>query len=159
MNGGDGAVGADVGPPHAPASGAAIVRLDLAGTVLFAAATVLASLVDDDWAAMVNLVVSGVLFVGGFAAFAAGFLRAAARSRTEVVDLAGLFYLTGSAPGAVRRVLLGAWFVQIAVAAASVIRVSPPFGVMAPVWGIGLLTLWGALHGRFPARSPHGSAG
>mgnify|MGYP007112885149 CR=1 FL=1 len=73
--------------------------------------------------------------------------RAAGRSRGEVVDLAGLFYLTGSGPADVRRKLLGLWFAQIAVAGGSVAVVQPPFGVMAPVWGIGLLSVWGARHG------------
>jgi hypothetical protein len=82
-----------------------------------------------------------------------GFVRAAGRSRTEVVDLAGLFYLTGSGPPQARRPLLGLWFAQIAVAVASVFTLQPPFGVMAPVWGIGVIALWGSRHGRFPART------
>ncbi|HEX2575648.1 MAG TPA: hypothetical protein VHK88_04815, partial [Aquihabitans sp.] len=83
-----------------------------------------------------------------------GFVRAAVRSGDEDVDIAGVVYLTGSAPRPVRRAMLGLWFVQIAVASASVFTVRPPFGVMAPVWGIGLITLWASRHGTFPRRPP-----
>lgn len=129
-----------------------IVRIDAAGTVALVAATVAASVTDGGPAAAVNLVVATVLFLGGCVAFAVGFVRAAGRSRTEIIDLAGLFYLTGAAPRPVRRAMLGLWFTQIGVATVSVATVSPPFGVMAPVWGIGFLTLWSAYHGTFPQR-------
>ena len=133
-------------------TGLGIIRLNVVGTAVFVLVTALASLWNTDRAAMANLIVSSVLFVGGCAAFGVGFLRAANRSRTEVLDLAGLFYLTGSAPSEIRRTLLGLWFVQIAVAVVSIFTLSPPFGVMAPVWGIGMLTVWGARHGDFPVR-------
>ncbi len=144
-------LGTKPGLPGLP--GGVIAQVDLAGTVALAASTLLASFWADDAADLVNLAVSAVLFVGGCIAFAVGFLRAAGRSRTEVVDMAGLFYLTGSAPTPVRRTLLGLWFAQIAIATASVAAVRPPFGVMAPVWGIGLLALWGARNGKFPSRT------
>ena len=133
-----------------------VLRLDVAGTVALAAVTVLASLWTSDAANVANLVVSAVLFVGGCVAFMVGFLRAVDRSRTEVVDLAGLFYLTGSAPQPVRRAFLGLWFAQIAIATVSVFTIDPPFGVMAPLWGIGLLAVWGGRHGQFPARDASG---
>lgn len=138
--------------PLAEQEGIGIVRLDAAGTALLVVATVAASVAENDVTDVLNLAVSGVLFLGGCVAFAVGFLRAVGRSRTEVVDLAGLFYLTGSGPRPVRRALLGLWFLQIGVAAVSVITVAPPFGVMAPVWGIGLLPVWGARYGTFPPR-------
>lgn len=136
----------------APVAGPGIVRADLIGTAALVLVTLVASLVENDVTDLANLVVSGVLFLGGCVAFAMGFLRAAGRSRIEVVDLAGLFYLTGSAPRRARRTLLGLWFAQIAVATASVFTIAPPFGVMAPVWGIGILTLWSSRHATFPAR-------
>ncbi len=145
--------------PLADAPGTGLVLADAVGTALFVASTVLASLWASDTADLVNLVVSSVLFVGGCVAFTVGFLRAAARSRVDDVDIAGVVYLTGSAPRSVRRVLLGLWFAQIAVAAASVATVAPPFGVMAPVWGIGLITVWGARHGVFPPRPPEDRLG
>lgn len=148
----DPAGAASPGPPWSEGPGAAIVKADLAGTLALLLVTVFAALSDADAVTVANLVVAGALFVGGCATFAVGFVRAAGRSRLEVLDLAGLFYLTGSAPRSVRRVMLGSWFAQIAVAAASVVVARPPFGVMAPVFGIGLLTLWAARHGKFPVR-------
>ena len=133
-------------------AGIGIVGLDAVGTVAFVVATALASVWESSASNLINLVVSAALFLGGCAAFTVGFLRAVGRSRAEVVDLAGLFYLTGSAPQVTRRSMLGLWFLQIAVASLSVIAVQPPFGVMVPVWGIGLISVWGARHGSFPAR-------
>jgi hypothetical protein len=133
-----------------------IVRIDAAGTAALVLATALASAVTSGWTGAVNFGVSGVLFLGGCLAFAVGFLRAVGRSRNEQIDLAGLFYLTGAAPPDVRRAMLGLWFAQIAAATVSIFTVSPPWGVMAPVWGIGLLTLWSGRHGRFPERAPAG---
>ncbi|HWJ98850.1 MAG TPA: hypothetical protein VNQ33_11865, partial [Acidimicrobiales bacterium] len=102
---------------------------------------------------LVNLVVAAALFVGGCAGFGIGFLRAVGRSRAETIDLAGLFYLTGSAPADVRRAFLGLWFAQIGIAVVAIPLTRPPFAVMAPVWGIGLITWWAARHATFPPRT------
>ena len=134
-----------------PLAGIGAVKLDLFGTVALAVVT-LGAAAETNATDLANLAVSGALFLGGCVAFGLGFVRAAGRSRTEVVDLAGLFYLTGSAPRQARRVMLGLWFAQIAVASASVFFVSPPFAVMAPVWGIGMLTYWASRHATFPSR-------
>ena len=135
-----------------PDAGHGIYLADLVGTVALGAV----SLVTAAWATaateIATLVVSGVLFLGGVVAFGVGFVRVAGRSRYEVVDLAGVFYLTASAPRLARRRFLGLWFAQIAIAVASVAVVRPPFAVMAPVWGVGLTTLWASRHGAFPAR-------
>lgn len=132
--------------------GKAILRIDLVGTVLFVVVTAVASLVESDAADLANLVVSLGLLAGGCVAFAVGFLSAVGRSRTDDINMAGLFYLTASAPVVVRRAFLGLWFLQIAVAAVSVFTVQPPFGVLAPLWGIGLIPVWGARYGVFPPR-------
>lgn len=128
-----------------------LARLDLGGTIAFLVVTVAAGIVGDD-AAAVNLIACAVLFVVGSAIWAWGFVLAAARSRDEVLDLAGLFYLTGSAPRPARRWFLGLWFAQIAIAVAAIPLTSPPFGVMVPVFGIGIITLWAATRGTFPER-------
>ncbi|MEZ5205220.1 MAG: hypothetical protein R2701_12820 [Acidimicrobiales bacterium] len=105
---------------------------------------------------ILGLVVAGILFVGGTVAWSIGFVRAAGRSREEQIDLAGLFYLTGSAPKEARRWFLGCWYAQIAIALGAIAVSRPPFGVMAPVWGIGLITWWASRHATFPPRSDHG---
>lgn len=143
-----GALGDDLGNM----AGRPLLLVDALGTVTLVMVTVLGSLWDDDTARLVNLVASGVLFVGGSLAFTVGFVVAAARSRRDFIHLAGLFYLTGAASSPIRRAFLGLWYLQIATATASVFTIDPPFGVMAPVWGIGIITWWAAAHGRFAAR-------
>lgn len=126
---------------------------DLAGTVALLLATLLAAASDADAVQVLGLAVAGVLFLGGTAAWAIGFLRAVGRSRTEQVDLAALFYLTGSAPEPVRKAFLRLWFAQMAIAVGAVAVARPPFAVMAPVWGIGLITWWASLHATFSPRA------
>lgn len=132
--------------------GGPIVTADLAGTVALAVVSVITAAAPTNAAEIASLVVAGVLFVGGCGAFAAGFWRAVGRSRTEELDLPGLFWLTGSAPAEVARRMRLLVLAQSAIATSSVAVVRPPFAVMAPVWGIGLTTLWAANHGSFPAR-------
>ncbi len=144
--------------PTPPAiEGRSLLLADLAGTVALALVTVLLALSDADAVVLLGLAVAGVLFVGGCVAWGIGFLRAVGRSRTEQVDLAGLFYLTGSAPEQARTWFLRTWFAQIAIAVAAVAVSRPPFGVMAPVWGIGLITWWGSRHATFPPRDDLGA--
>ena len=136
--------------PPGPPVGLGILRADIAGTIALVVAVVADAVVPSRVTDVVLLAVAAVLFLGGTGIFFAGFLRAVGRSRYEIIDLAGLFYLTGTAPPRVRTPLLRLWFVQIAVAVISLGVNHPPFGAMAPLWGIGLLTLWGARHGTFP---------
>jgi len=136
----------------APVAGGPLLTADLVGTVALGLSVAASAASDADAVALAGLVVASLLFAGGFLGFGVGFLRAAGRSRYEIVDLAGLFYLTGAAPKAVRRAFLGLWFLQMGLALAAVFVTSPPFAVMAPVWGIGLITWWSSLHGTFPSR-------
>ena len=139
--------------PAPPAiEGRGLLLADLAGTVALALVTLLLALSDADAVVLVGLVVALALFLGGTVAWTIGFLRAVGRSRTEQIDLAGLFYLTGSAPEEARRWFLRTWFAQIAIAVGAVAVSRPPFAVMAPVWGIGLITWWASRHASFPPR-------
>lgn len=135
-------------------AGGAIVRVDVWATAVFTVTAVGATV----WSALVPvaLVVDGVLFVAGCVAFAVAYLRAVGRSRDEVVSLGGLFFLAGGvAPAPVVRWLWGALAVQVVVAVATA-AVRPfsslAFGVLAPMFGVAMLGLWGAVHGRFPPR-------
>ena len=132
-------------------AGTAIIRADQLGTAALVVGVAVGAS-SNRAAEVALLVIAAVLFLGGCVAFAVGFVRSAGRSRFEIVDLAGTFYLTGSAPDRVRKQLLGLWFAQIAIAVVSVIVNHPPFAVMAPVWGIGLNTLWSSRYGTFPHR-------
>lgn len=103
----------------------------------------------------VHGVVCTGLFVGGLVAMAVAFVRAVRRSRAEVVDVAGLFLLLGSAPRRTR------WSLWAAVAAQAVVGIagaaarpytSLAFGVLAPLWAYGFTILWNASYGAFPPR-------
>ena len=126
----------------------------VAGTAAFVAGAVAAALVPEQLAtpmAALDL----VLFVVGLAAFAAALVMAAGRSRHEELSVAGLFLLTGSAPTATRRVLLGCLAAQTFVAfATAAVRPFTPlaFGVLVPTFGLGACGLWAARHGTFAAK-------
>ena len=75
--------------------------------------------------------------------------------RRDVVDVAGLFFLTRSAPKNVQRNLMGAFGAQCVIGIASAALrpyTSSAFGVLVPVVGLGLAGLWAARRGTFPAR-------
>jgi hypothetical protein len=100
--------------------------------------------------------VLGILaFLGGCAAFLWSFAIALGRSRSEELSVAGLYFLTGSAPKAVQRRLLGALVVQSVIVVAAAFAqpfTAVAFGVLAPMLGLGLIGLWGARYGTFPER-------
>jgi hypothetical protein len=134
-----------------------IVPASYAGTVLFAFVAV-AGAVAPDQLAVAAVIVDLALFVLGCAAFVATLVAAAARSRTDELSLLGLWWLTGTAPGGIRRALLGAFSVQVVVALVTA-SVRPytglAFGVLVPVFGLGLVGLWASRDGTFPPRSTH----
>jgi len=132
------------------------VRASWWGTAVFTVVAVLA-VVATDAVGVVAAVVDLVLFAAGCAAFVWTLLRAADRSRAEELSVAGLWLLSGSAPAGVRRALLGALAVQVVVAlAAAAARPFTPlaFGILVPVYGLGLAGLWAAAFGTFGPRGP-----
>lgn len=143
----------DDGPDEAGLPGVGIIRASLAGTAVFtvlAVGAVVAPALE-----LPLVVVSVALFAAGVATFLLAFARAVERSRYEAIGMGGLFFLVGSAPGAVQLRLLGALAVQVVVAfVAASIRIYTPvaFGLLVPMYGLGLAGLWGATHGRFGPR-------
>ncbi len=129
-----------------------IVRVDLWATALFTIVQVLAAAFPDTFS-VVSVPVSLALFLVGSLAFLWGFVVAVSRSQYEAVTLGGLFFLgDDSAPADVRRALrlLLAVQVVVAVAAASVRPFTElAFGILVPMLGLGMMTLWAARHGRF----------
>ncbi|MFN0029359.1 MAG: hypothetical protein ACKV2O_19560 [Acidimicrobiales bacterium] len=104
---------------------------------------------------VIGVTVSLALFASGSVAFLVGYFRALHRSRTATVDLPGLFFLAGSVSAPLRRRMLLLLGVQVAVGlAAAAARPFTPlaFCTLAPVFGLGCLTLTGATHGWFPPR-------
>ncbi|MGH9035668.1 MAG: hypothetical protein ACRD0O_07870, partial [Acidimicrobiia bacterium] len=77
---------------------------------------------------------------------AKGALRTA--HNAEKVTVGGLFFLSRSAPPAIRLSLLGSLAVCLVVTA--VTASAEPFGVLVPVWPLALCGAWAARHGRFP---------
>jgi hypothetical protein len=141
-----------VSPVASP--GQPLVRAVLGGTAAFVVAATAAAVAPATLATPVA-VVDLVLFAAGLAAFAAALVTAAGRSRHEDLSVTGLFLLTGSAPTAVRRLLLGALAAQIVVAFATAAArpfTALAFGILVPTFGLGACGLWAARHGSFPAR-------
>jgi hypothetical protein len=158
--GSDDDIGPDVGlealrpAPAAEGTGAALVRADEVGTVAFVVAATAAALAPG----VATAVLVGVSLLGlavGMGAFLWAYAMAIGRSRTDAIGMGGLFFLAGSAPAGVRRRFTVLLVVQVvvAVAAASVRPFTPlAFGVLFPMYGLGLAGLWGARHGVFPPR-------
>ena len=142
------------GDDDATAHGEGIVRASWIGTAAFGSTSALGAVV----AALdvVALLVALAMFAAGTVAFFVAYARAIARSRTEQLGILSLFFLEGRvAPKPVRRLLLGSFLVEVAVAVAvAALRpnTSLAFGILAPVYGLALAGLWGARHGTFPER-------
>ena len=141
--------------------GRRIVRADLAGTAVFSASAAAGSLTDA-WQTG-SIVVSLVLFGLGIFAFIWSFFSAAERSRTDEIGVANLYLLTGrTAPRPVKRAMSAALAVQVIVgigtAAAGFSGLEPDefnpmaFGILVPMFGMGLNGLWASRHGSFGPR-------
>ena len=131
-----------------------IVRATWAGTVVLTVAAGLA-VAWPDTLAVPYAAVSILLFLAGCAAFVGSYAIAVGRSRDEELSVAGIWMLSGSTPAPVRRHLFGSLLVQVVVVvAAAAFRpfTAVAFGVLAPMYGLGLSGLWAARHGTFPAR-------
>jgi hypothetical protein len=131
--------------------GAGLVNLAFAGTGAVVVVGVSGALAPDTFGGTTAFV-SGVLFVIGVVCFLWGYATGVVRSRDEQVTLGGLFFLSGTAPKVVRFRLRLALLVQVMVAVAvAAVRpyTSVAFVVLAPMFGLGLLAMWGARHGSF----------
>jgi hypothetical protein len=142
--------------PGETVAGGGILRFSRVATVAFAVAAVGAAAWPRTLARPVA-VFDCALFLVGIGAFLVAYSRAIARSRTEQVEILGVYLLGGgAAPAPVRRALLGDLAVQVVVAVATAaIRpyTAVAFGVLVPMLGLGLAGLWGATHGTFSARA------
>jgi hypothetical protein len=157
------------GPLTGEPRGVGIVRLSWIGTAVYTVVAVLAAVAPRAAFDLVLIVVCLVLFVLGAGAFAVAYLVAVGRSRYEAIGMGGLFFLAGSAPSAVRRHLLGSVAVEtvVALVTASLGLLSTTaaadnplaFGLLTPLFGLGLAGLWGARHGVFGPRRTAGVTG
>jgi len=137
-------------------AGAGMVNLAFAGTGVLVGTSAAAAALPDSFG-LVHAVVSVVLFVVGTGALLWAYALGVARSRTDVVSIPGLFFLAGTAaPRDVRRPFRIALVVEIvAVVVAAAIRPysEVAFGILAPMFGLGLMGMWGGRHGAFPPKA------
>jgi hypothetical protein len=138
--------------PSTAAEGRGIVRASWLATAALAVSDLGAAL-GPKWLLVPGAIVAVALFLGGCGVFIGAWVVAAQRSREDLVDLAGLFFLTGTAPKSVRRHLLGSTIAQSVIAVTcATLRPAAAAGILAPVSGLALGALWAARHGRFPLR-------
>jgi hypothetical protein len=135
--------------------GERILRFDIYATVAFAVVSLLEAAVPEP-TVVLSLPLDLVLFVVGCGAFMWAYAVAVGRSRYEELTMGGVFYPgTDVAPARAVRVLRLCLLAQVvvAVAAAALRPFSPAaFAVLVPMLGLGLMALYGARHGRFPAK-------
>jgi hypothetical protein len=145
----------DTAPDVGSEPGGGIVNATFLGTGALVATSTAAALSPDTFGA-VHAALSIVLFVIGTGALLWAYALGVSRSRTELVTVPGLFFLAGDvAPRATRRALWIATAVEVvaAVAAASIRPYSEvAFGILAPMYGLGMMAVWGGRYGVFPPR-------
>ena len=124
-----------------------LLRVNTGATLVFGAVSLLT------WAVAETLdlayaILCGAVLVVGMALFLLGFWNGVQRSRAEAVTLAGLLGVSTGHVGSVqRRRLWVANLVQVVIAIvfASLRPFSQQaFGLLVPMFGIGLAALWGS---------------
>ncbi len=136
-----------------PLEGRFIIRAAWAGTSVFVL-TAVASAASSTMRA-VGVVVALALFAIGTVVFLVAFAAAIERSRNEEIGVGGLYFLAGSAPSAVRWHLLGAAATQTVTAFATAGArpfTAVAFGILVPMYGLGMAGLWASRYGTFPGR-------
>lgn len=137
-----------------PTAGRSLVWASWAGTVAFVVAISLAVASAD--LRPVGVTVSLVLFGIGCVTFLWAYAIAIDRSRIDAIGIGGLYFLAGSAPASVRRHMMSALAIQtvVSIVAASMRPFTPvAFGILVPMYGLGLAGLWAARHGIFERRT------
>ena len=141
-----------------------LVKLDIAGSALFAVVMAVAVPLRNDRSAQVAIAaVSLALFAVGVAVGLWAYTSALERSRTDEVGVANLFLLTGpTAPRAVKRLMSLALAAQVVIAlvgasiGAGGLQQGQlnalAFGVLVPMFGVGMNGLWAARYGSFGPR-------
>jgi hypothetical protein len=131
-------------------SGRRIVVASWVGDALFAVTALPVALgVDafDDPAVVVAL----LLFFASLVVWCWALGLAAVRTtRGDDVQVMSLFLLEGRAPARARWLLYGSFLACLAITVAT--AAANPFGVLVPMYPLGLVGLWGARHGVYPPR-------
>jgi len=133
--------------------GRAIFRTSWAGNVLFAVIAVPVALGFDAFD-VAAVVVSVALFLVSLPVWGYAFFVAASRSAGgEDVTLGRMYLFDPGAPRPAQWQLYGSLTVCVVIAAAT--AAANPFGVLVPMFPLGLLGVWGARHGQYPPRSAY----
>ena len=138
-----------------PDPGAGLIKVAYVGTAALVLSSAAAAIAPDTFG-VAHGAFSVLLFVIGTGAMLWAYGLGVSRSRTELVGIPGLFLLADDvAPPSVCRALRGATAVQVlAVVVAASFRpyTEVAFGVLAPMFGLGLMGLWAGRYGTFPPR-------
>lgn len=136
-----------------------LVRINILGTGLFVVSASMAALVFTPVFRGLGVVVAVGLFTLGVAAFIWGYFAAVQRSRYSSISVVSLFFLLGDvASDKVRWLMNGCLAVQgLCGLITALARTSTDgrsgstlaFGVLVPLFGIGLNGLWASRHGSF----------
>ncbi len=147
---------------EAPGSSSLILRVNIVGTALFVVSSVAAAVFFTKPVRLVGVVVALVLFAIGVFAFLSSYWTAVQRSRDDDIAVTQLYFLSGSStPSRVKRVMNGALLVQtVTCLATAIARTNTDgrpgstlaFGILVPMFGLGLNGLWCAQHGTFSPR-------
>ncbi|HET9771678.1 MAG TPA: hypothetical protein VFS16_12380 [Acidimicrobiia bacterium] len=130
-------------------AGSRIIAVSWAATLAFAVVSLPAANGADAFE-VPAVAVSLALFAAGIGLSLVALARAAVRAprQRERITVGNLWFLQGSAPKPVRRLLLGSFAVSVVVAVATI--TTAPFSVLQPMFPLALCAWWGALHGTFP---------
>ncbi|MEO5974071.1 MAG: hypothetical protein ABIQ38_02550 [Ilumatobacteraceae bacterium] len=140
----------------------AILKLNIVGTGMFVVSATASAVFFTPYLRATGVFVSLVLFTVGVASFIWGYFTAAQRSRYDDISVASLYLLLGHVCSAkIRRLMNGSLIVQgLCGLATALARTSTngragstlAFGVLVPLFGLGLNGLWSSRHGSFSPR-------
>ncbi len=145
-------------------AGAGLVRADLVGTAVFTAVIAIGLPLRDERPAQVLVgAVSMVLFAIGAVGCLWAYVSALERSRVDEIGVANLYLLTGrTAPPKVKRSMSAALAAQVVVALTGAIigavglkgsQVNAlAFGILVPMFGLAMNSLWAVRHGAYGPR-------
>jgi hypothetical protein len=139
-----------------------IVRSNILFTGVFTVLTLVAAWLFTPGLRGMIVAVDLALFAIGCFAFIWSYFSAVQRSRTDEISVAGLFALTGGvAPRRITLVMNSCLSAQVVVGLiGAIVRSSTDgragstlaFGVLVPIFGLGLNGLWSSRLGVFPPR-------
>ena len=139
-----------------------IVRSNILFTGVFTVLTLVAAWLFTPGLRVMIVAVDLALFAIGCFAFILSYFSAVQRSRTDEISVAGLFALTGGvAPRRITMVMNSCLSAQVVVGLiGTIVRSSTDgragstlaFGVLVPIFGLGLNGLWSSRLGVFPPR-------